>query len=59
MHPKTTVAMARAISKVQQGMSVAVAARQESLWPQSVYLALRREGISPPGRKPAKKGAAK
>lgn len=59
MNPKTTLAMARAITKVQQGLSVAVAARQENLWAQSVYLALKREGIATPGRKPSKRGGAK
>jgi hypothetical protein len=59
MHPKTTVAMARAIQKIQEGMSVAKAARQEDLWPQSVYLALKREGIATPGRKTEKKEVAK
>jgi hypothetical protein len=60
MNPKTTLAMARAIQKIKEGMSVAKAARQEDLWPQSVYLALKREGIATPGRKPCKtKEAAK
>jgi hypothetical protein len=59
MNPKTTLAMAQAIKKVQAGMSVNAAARQENLWPQSVYLALKREGIPTPGRKPSKKAVAK
>lgn len=51
INPRLTVAMTRAIELVKGGESVAKAARQENVWPQSLYLALKREGIKTPGVK--------
>ena len=51
LSPKTTLAMSRALQKIQAGTSVRQAANEENLWPQSVYLAMRREGIQSPGKR--------
>lgn len=51
MNPKLTVAMTKAIEMVKRGVPVAKAARQADVWPQSLYLALKREGINTPGAK--------
>lgn len=58
MNPRMSVAMAQAIEKIKKGVSVAAVAREHELWPQSIYLALKREGVQSPGRNPrrTKKG---
>lgn len=57
MNPKMTLAMGRAVKKVLAGMPVHKAAAQESVWPQSIYAALKREGLPLPRNK--NKGSAK
>lgn len=57
MNPKMTLAMGRAVKKVLAGMPVHKAAAQESVWPQSIYAALKREGLPLPRSK--NKGGAK
>jgi hypothetical protein len=52
MNPKLSLAMHMALERVRKGASVRQAAADTGLWPQSVYLACKREGITPKGYKP-------
>ncbi len=55
MNPTLSMAMNMALDKVRKGVSVRQAAAETGLWPQSVYLACKREGITPVGYAPRKK----
>lgn len=57
MNPRITLAMNMALEKVKAGVTVRQAAADTGLWPQSVYVAIKREGIKVPAakkRKPAR-----
>lgn len=51
LNPRLSVGVAKAIEKVQRGVPVRKAAADSGVWPQAVYLALKREGIEPPAAK--------
>jgi hypothetical protein len=52
VNPKISLAMHMALDKIRKGASVRQAAAETGLWPQSVYLACKREGLMPAGYKP-------
>ncbi len=58
MNPRLTLAMNMALDKLKAGVPVRQAAAETGLWPQSVYIAAKREGIKLPKQK-SKKAAAK
>lgn len=55
MNPKISLAMNMALDKIRKGVSIRQAAAETGLWPQSIYLACKREGIMPVGYKPRQK----
>jgi hypothetical protein len=54
-----SMAMHMALEKVKKGTPVRQAAAATGLWPSSVYIAAKREGVQIPDRKPSKKAVAK
>lgn len=56
MNTRMSMAMHMALEKVKKGTPVRQAAAATGLWPSSVYIAAKREGVNLPKPKPSKGG---
>jgi len=59
MNTRMSMAMHMALEKVKKGTPVRQAAAATGLWPSSVYIAAKREGVTLPQPRQARKAVAK